>query len=325
MKTNILLLAGVVCLSLILYYEPGLQLPDKKYLTPLNSEKIQFIYIQRKGLESIELNKTAAGWFMTQPLQIAANPLRIGTITALAEKRSFSQFPAQDKSLKKYHLDDPLITVRLDNTDIAIGGEDPVNQRRYALIDNTIHLINGKIYYQLRANLDTFISLSLLPPEADIKTITFPDWTLNLKQAKWQLSPDMPDVSSDSISALLQSWKTAQALRIKTSPISSMDEESSTELNNESSTELNNESSTELNNESSTGLDKKSSTGLDKKSATTQHNNNLISITLQDESQIQYRLTGDARTPELIRLPWKITYYLTPQTMKQLNTFTNSR
>ena len=274
MKTNILLFISVLCLSLILYFEPGLEQPEKQYLSSLNSQQIQHITIQRKGLESIELDNTDQGWFISKPYQLAANPLRIGTITALAEKRSFSQFPAAGKLLKKYQLDDPLITVSLDDKKIAIGAEEPINQHRYALLDDMIHLIDGTVYYQLRANLDTFISLYLLPPGSEIQSIELPEHKISIEEGKWLLSPEDHGISADSISTLLHSWKAAQALRIKIgSAPSSTDAE-------------------------------------------------VISISLQDQTQIRYRVAGDAGNPELIRLPWNIVYQITPQLLEQLTRLT---
>lgn len=279
MKSSILLFLAVVCLSLILYFEPGLEQPERAYLTSLKSEQIQNISIQRKGLESIELEKSSFGWFMTKPFQLAANPLRLGTITALAEKRSFSSFPTAGKSLQKYQLDDPLIIVNLDDTKITIGAEETIHQLRYAMLDDTIHLIDGKSYYQLRANLDSFISLSLLPPGAQIKSIKLSSWILTVEQGDWQLTPSDADISADSISTLLQHWKNAQALRIKI---------------------------------------------LKNNSATEQRDSEFIIVTLQDQSQIKYHLAGDVRQPELIRIPWNISYQITPQLYQQLTEFSKA-
>jgi hypothetical protein len=290
MKSNILLFIAVVCLSLILYFEPGLEQPRRNYLTSLKSEQIHNISIQRQGLESIELEKTEHGWFMTKPFPLAANPLRLGTITALAEKRSFSHFPVTGKPLKKYHLDDPLIIVTLDDTKIAIGAEEVFNQHRYAMLDDSIHLIEGKVYYQLRANLDSFISLSLLPPGTQIKSIESSAWKLSIEQGHWLLTPDDPDISADSISTLLHHWKNAQALRIRTIPVTRTAQQADTQADTQADMQ----------------------------------EKHLITVTLQDQSQIKYYLAGDISQPELIRLPWNISYQITPQLYKQLTTFSKA-
>jgi hypothetical protein len=82
---------------------------------------------------------------------------------------------------------------------------------------NTVHLINGVIYYQLRSALNTFISPSLLPPSAHINAISWLGKILKKKDNKWLLTPDDPKVTSDSIAQLLQFWQQAQARKIETS------------------------------------------------------------------------------------------------------------
>ncbi len=223
-RTNAVLFIAVILLSLLSWFQPGLQQPVYHYLTTLKAADIHSIIIQRQALGNIKLRQAEHGWQLQEPYSLPASRQRLNTITALAEKRSYGQFQISDTELARYQLDKPLVSVWLNETNIIIGAEDPIKGQRYAMNitqniasgKNTVKLINGAVFYQLRANLDSFIAPQLLPPKAVINSIAWADKKLTVSQGRWSLSPEMPEVSADSIAQLLQSWQTAQANRVQT-------------------------------------------------------------------------------------------------------------
>ncbi|WP_198266455.1 DUF4340 domain-containing protein [sulfur-oxidizing endosymbiont of Gigantopelta aegis] len=223
-RTNIILLLIVIGLSLIAWFQPGLKTTVLHYLSDLKSAEINTIIIERKDLDSIKLSKKKSGWYLQEPYYLPANPLRVNTVLALAEKRSYTQFQSSEQDLSRYQLDKPLISVWLNETQLILGSDDPIKKQRYAMNitanintgDNNVHLINAAIFYQLRANLDSFVSPHLLPPQAKLTRIEWSDKQLQIKEGKWVLTPDLPDTSSDSIVQLIQFWQHAQARRVET-------------------------------------------------------------------------------------------------------------
>ncbi len=223
-KTNVILVIIVILLSLIAWYQPGLHKTVLQYLSSLNVKEINTIILERRDIGSIKLKKYQNGWFLQEPYQLPANPQRVNTVTALARKRSYSQFKANESDLARYHLANPLVSIWFNERKFAIGSEDPINRQRYAMDindnilsgNNTIHLINGAIFYQLRANLDTFISPALLPPQSSIKRIIWADKNLTIANGRWQLTPESPGTPSDSIAQFIQYWQQTQASRVET-------------------------------------------------------------------------------------------------------------
>ena len=167
-QTNLILFLICIVLFAIAWFKPGLHKETIKYFTSLEIDEIYSIEIQREGLENIKLIKKDKVWFLLEPEQTAANILRINTIIALAKKRSYAQFQVSDKELDPYGLNAPKVSIKLNETDFVIGGKHPVKALRYAMkidkssqsANQTIHLIEDKVYYQLRSRLDTFIKKS---------------------------------------------------------------------------------------------------------------------------------------------------------------------
>ncbi len=225
-RNNARLAVIVLLLALIAWYKPGLKQYQYQYLSSLNPEQVQTIVIDRQGIESVRLTKQGQHWLMQSPYPLPANPLRIKTVLALATKRSYSRFDVPDNELKKYALAKPKLSVWLDNNRFDLGSEAPLNGQRYAINiqdnirsgKNTVHLINGAVYYQLRAPVDSFISLSLLPPDADLEQIQWAAYSLILKNGQWQLktSRENAGIQPDSVVQLLHNWQTIQASRVET-------------------------------------------------------------------------------------------------------------
>lgn len=164
-KTNLNLFIICILLFLVAWFQPGLYKEHIVYFTDLKADEIHTIVIQRKGLEQIKLIKKEGEWFVVEPEHAKANILRVDTITALAEKRSYSQLHVKDKDLERYKLTRPKVIIWLNNEQFIIGGKHPVKELRYAMkVDKTlqsetklVHLIDDKVFYQLRTNLDSFI------------------------------------------------------------------------------------------------------------------------------------------------------------------------
>ena len=228
-RNNARLAVIVLLLALIAWYKPGLQQYQYQYLylSSLDPEQVQTIVIERQGIESVRLTKQGQHWLMQSPYLLPANPLRVKTVLALASKRSYSSFDVPDSELKKYALDKPQLSVWLDNNCFdLVGSETPLNGQRYAVNiqdnihsgKNTIHLINGAVYYQLRAPVDSFISPSLLPPDADLEQIQWGGYSLTLKNGQWQLKTNRENagIQPDSVVQLIHNWQTIHASRVET-------------------------------------------------------------------------------------------------------------
>ena len=164
-RTNLILFLICIFLFLIAWFQPGLHKQKIEYFTDLKKHDIDSIVIERKGLEKIKLIKKDNSWLLEEPEKARANILRVDTILALAEKRSYLKFQVSNEELERYQLKLPKVSVWLNNNHYVIGGKHPVKNQRYAMQIknnshsdiNTVHLIEANIFYQLRSNLNTFI------------------------------------------------------------------------------------------------------------------------------------------------------------------------
>lgn len=215
---NLSLLVIIGVLVLLVVYEPGIEKPaEAPLLLSLKRDEVRHILIQREGQETIELSKGDDGkWQLLQPIQIAASDFRIESLLRITESKSLNRFAADPAKLPNYQLDRPQAELTLnDKTKIAFGSATPLDQRRYVLVDNQIHLITDNLYYFMISAWPTFVSMQPLPASSHITQLQLPKLKLAWQENRWLVEPKQELDSADNITALLDAWKFAAATSVK--------------------------------------------------------------------------------------------------------------
>lgn len=208
---NIGLLALVLGLALLAYYQPGLTPQAAVKLTALSAQQVTRLRIEQAGQAPLLLEKQAGKWRISEPVQMEANALRVETALRLAEAKSLARFPARD--LARFRLDAPALRVWLNDVEIAFGDSAPLGQQRYLLLGDTVHLIADDVYYYLSGGLTLFASNVLLPQDAQLQSLVLPGFSITRAAGSWKLAPAR-EVSMDDIATFLDAWRSAQALQV---------------------------------------------------------------------------------------------------------------
>ncbi len=310
-KLNTILFVVALVLFLIAWYLPGLHQMKYQYLSDIQADDIQSIRIETQNTPTIKLIKDNNSWFLQEPYQLPANILRVDTLTALLNKRSYEHFSVTTDELKRFQLDQPLLSIWFDDQQFDMGTTDPIKQQRYVTQNNgpdtenhEIHLINGIIYFQLHAAVSTFISPYLLPPKAKINSMHWLDTQITRSDNGWLLTPEMSEVSQGSIKQLLLFWQQAQASKVETDIEFSVENIQTAALD-------------------SAVLDiEKNST---KKNAI-EHNTIVLNISYPFENtikteELRYIIVQEGNQLKLIRPDLKLAYLISSQTLKTITEF----
>lgn len=215
---NLSLLMVIGVLVLLVVYEPGIEKPaEAPLLLSLKRDEVKHILIQRDGQETVELAKSDDGkWQLLQPIRIAASEFRIDSLLRITESKSLNSFAVDPAKLPGYKLDKPSAELILNGkTSIAFGSATPLDQRRYVLLDNQVHLITDNLYYFMISAWPTFVSMQPLPAGSRITGLQLPKLKLAWQESRWQVEPKQELDSADNITALLDAWKFAAATSVK--------------------------------------------------------------------------------------------------------------
>ncbi|MGD8526863.1 MAG: DUF4340 domain-containing protein [Thioalkalispiraceae bacterium] len=214
---NLVLLITVLVLASIVVLEPGSSpQPANPRLTSLAQDSIEHVLIQRDNGQDIELQKTDGQWRMLKPYPLPANDFRMRSLLRLVEAESLSQHDLGNLERHKFGLDKPKAQVTFNHQSrILFGGNEPLQQHRYVQTGNTLHVINDTFYYQVAARETTFIDHALLPGQSPLSKLELPELVIELKDGKWQTTPENKNYSADAVTDLLNQWRTSQAIELK--------------------------------------------------------------------------------------------------------------
>jgi hypothetical protein len=121
------------------------------------------IEIARDGELTVELERLAAGWRMRAPWDVDADPERIAALLTIREAPLLRSVPEQIAALGELGLDPVRLRLRLDTTDFAVGGLDPIHQWRYLASEGLVHLVPDRFYHLLIAPPIDYVARALLP------------------------------------------------------------------------------------------------------------------------------------------------------------------
>ncbi len=216
-----LLLLAVILVSIVMF-EPGKEPPPTlPPLTQLTAAEIDHIHIKRATGTDIELVKEINGqWWMHNPYYLPANEFRVQSLLRLATTESLSNHSLAERQPVTYGLDQPKAIVTFNrSTQVRFGDTEPLQQRRYVQVGDQLRTIVDTFYYQAAANPTSYLNHALLPPSANISRLLLPELQLEFKEEQWQRTPPHPESSADASIDLLNHWRHAQAVELRTTEI----------------------------------------------------------------------------------------------------------
>jgi len=214
---NLFLVSIVGILIAFVVYEPGHNESQKiALLSDFVAQNIKTLILERDGQQALKAEKIQSRWHIKQPFDSAANSFQINALLNIVNNHSYAQIEAQQHDLKKFGLDKPVVSLRLDNIVLHFGMTDPLNFRRYVLVGKTIHLINDAGYRYLSQDVTKFVSYKVLPDQKKITKIELPGISIskNTVSGNWDMTPENSKVSPDELNKFVQGWQNAQATHI---------------------------------------------------------------------------------------------------------------
>ena len=207
---NLGLALGMVVLAWLVFFKSE-QLADAGLhkLSNLKAAQVDNISIRVANQPPIALIKKQNAWFLTEPLNARADPLRVesllGVLTAQSEKR----FAAKD--LARYELDKPLAQLQLGKQSFAFGGVQPLSNQLYVLTNDAVYLISPVYFLDVMKPATGLIAKQILAPDEVPVAFELPHYTLTRQDGTWRMTPPAESFTQDNANAFADEWVQAQA------------------------------------------------------------------------------------------------------------------
>jgi len=240
-KINALLLILAVILSTLLWWQPPTKSgASNEPLSALSSEQIQTITMQGLGNQPFELTRRDKEWWLTEPQQLPADPLKVDALLAMIDTRVYERFALPTgEAARQFFTEDNRHWVRFDDLLVWFGQAHPLGQRRYLSLNtdtsdgqpthvqtgSDIALVDDFYYHHLLGSWVDWVNHQLLPPDTTLTGLALPALTLTLEQSdeqienqqmRWHSLPAAADINE--LHQLVNRWQTLQATKVTALP-----------------------------------------------------------------------------------------------------------
>ena len=137
-RLNLFLLVIIIILAALKFLPK-----DNEYypLTAIKAENIQSISISSQQRQLV-FNRNEAQWILASMPGQELEYKTIAKLLGILKTHSYRQFENNQNNRSAFGLNTPPYQLKLDKLTIQFGTTEPVQELRYILIDDTIHLIN---------------------------------------------------------------------------------------------------------------------------------------------------------------------------------------
>ncbi len=200
--------------------------PQVKTNSILSAEPqdVKTIRIETKD-EILQFSKVLNHWNFTSPIQWPASDINLKRIASLVNLVPHSSLPSDQIDISTLGLRFPKAFITLDEDIIAFGDTNQIGNRRYLLVNNTVHLVLDNHLPLTSAGLTGFINKTLLPKTLSLTRLQLPQFTLSRDDsASWTVDKTFDSYSADQSNQLIAQWQSLESPKIelyenKTTPL----------------------------------------------------------------------------------------------------------
>ena len=154
---------------------------DAAPITTADASSIHAIEIkQADGI--LRLNKSSDQWLVSGTLTLPADEYRVKEILRLLSLPSDTQYAASEVDLAELGLDPATTLVTFNDVDVALGATHPLDQKRYVLVDNTVHLVDSFQVPTLTVESSELVSKKLIQQVSALIRIDTGDYLLEKQE-----------------------------------------------------------------------------------------------------------------------------------------------
>lgn len=213
---NLVLAAIVIALAwLTLTSEEEPHTGPGNPVTTLSPGDIGSIVIEADGRPAVSLTRAGEGWRITRPYQAPADPFRVTALLGLATATSDKGFRAAGNDLSQFGLEPPKARVRFGDHVLRLGITDPVENLRYVMSDDQVHLVQDHWFSQVFGEAAAWLDPRPLAGAGDLLAITLPDTRWQRTAEGWRATPAEPGSNPDAGRRLAEAWQQARALSVR--------------------------------------------------------------------------------------------------------------
>lgn len=186
---------------------------DPSRLTTLDADAVEVMRLQRQDRDDVRMERRPQGWWLTDPVEARASDFHVRQVLALAELRSEARYTTREVDPDEVGLTPPRAHIALNGTGIRLGAQDPVDDLRYAMVGERIHLVRDRVMPLVRGPWWNFLDRHVLGDGRAPAALVTDALELRREDAEWRVVRG--DLDPAEAEALMAAWQDLEALVVR--------------------------------------------------------------------------------------------------------------
>lgn len=220
LTNSLLAVFALSLLALVFFSSRDAELPEQPAIFSPGLDNYQVIEIKRQGEPTLVCRREQGQWLIQHTtentLTLQANLWKLKQIIDNLSKTNYLPIEGE-LEYSQFDLQQPLVTLKIDNREIGFGNTNPINRKRYISIDGKVYLIKDDVYRHVIDDWYEFVAKSLFNEKKKTTSITINNVkAVRSKDSHWTLQATNHKPGIDQIQSFIDAWQHTQATIVTT-------------------------------------------------------------------------------------------------------------
>jgi hypothetical protein len=206
----------VAALGAWIYYKPAAPTRASHALSTLKAQDVHRIRIERTAQAAapasvVVLERTEDRWRVTEPFAARAEAPQVDRLLAMLDAQSVARYPAKD--LARYGLEQPAVTITLNDETFALGAVNSNTREQYVLARDSVYAIPLVQRTTVPRDAGALVSRALFAPGEEPVRFDLPGFSAALEDGSWTFTPAGDEPGPDERNGWVGAWRQATAVQ----------------------------------------------------------------------------------------------------------------
>ena len=207
----LVLIAALIYAGLNVDKEPTGKTPAG--ISQLVVQDIDSLEIENGDIQ-LKLKRSDGAWMIEVPINWPAHGAAVERLLGIVDLDADALGDAIDVNLAPLGLQEPVATLRFNDSQLLLGANNNIGARRYAMIESKVYLLPDAHLPFITQGLAGIVDRHLLPRRFTLGSLRLPDLEIRRDTDNGWRSAHTPPIESARLAQLVENWQNLEASRV---------------------------------------------------------------------------------------------------------------
>lgn len=192
-------------------YRPA-PVDDLKSFSSTDAASVKRIVITPREQPAIVIERSGDSWHMTAPMKAGVDDFRVRQLLNVLSARPTARITAPN--LTELDLDRPILTLQFDGETLRFGGLNALTSEQSVATASGVYAAEARVGSGIPIQAPAYLRKTLLASTENPLGFHLSAFSVRKTDGRWTVDPAQPSAGADDVTAWVDAWRTASALRV---------------------------------------------------------------------------------------------------------------